>query len=179
MKRCPVCGSSVYDTSSTCFSCMYSFETMAQLGGEKDGPQEQVPAAPIESTGDANDVEGFELVAQPQSVIVHKTALPVKKNKGLYVEVSIPQQSTRRIRSERGSLYLGSQHYNDVVVQDPQIAPRHLHIYVEDEKVWCEPLYPELALVHNKAVVAGKVLLQKGDTLSMGSVRVVVQACVA
>lgn len=162
MKRCPVCGSSVYDTSSTCFSCMYSFETMNRLGGASDDSVPAESGALAKKVVDIDQSDGFESVEQTQSVVVHKKAVSIKKHKGLYVEVNTPHHATRRLRSERGSLYLGSQEYNDVVVHDPQIAPRHLHIYVEGQSIWCEPLYPELALVHNEAPIAGKMLLQKG-----------------
>lgn len=77
-------------------------------------------------------------------------------------------------RSASGSLYLGSESYNDIFVPRKCLARRQLHLYKKDGMVVAEILDQKYPVYVNGKQLEGEATLSKNDALSFGDIRLLV-----
>lgn len=77
----------------------------------------------------------------------------------------------RIYRAASGSLYVGSEPYNDIFLPTKRLARRQLHLYYKDGLVVAEILDPKYPIYVNGKELEGEVTLSKKDVLSFGDIR--------
>ena len=75
-----------------------------------------------------------------------------------------------RIYPVKGSIYLGRDTGNQIVIADPKASRRHARIYENKGQYWIEDLGSKNGVFLNDIKLSGPVVLADGDTLRIGNV---------
>ena len=153
MKTCPVCHAKAGDDASTCFECLYSFSQSSARGIDAAVVGGSAPSGLSDARATNDPEAGVDLV-------VRGTALG--------------DSQRRRVRSMRGSIYVGSGPFNDIVIGDPRVARRAVHLYRDGNQVWVEPLADGTALAVNGMPLGVSAELRVGDVVEIGGVGITV-----
>ncbi|MDR1412915.1 MAG: FHA domain-containing protein [Actinomycetes bacterium] len=143
MKTCPLCGAKASDEAATCFECYYSFAEMsARMTEENDAQIRRREIRPV-------------LITPP---------LP---DRCLKVELRRAGRLLRRVVSRRGSIYVGSRDYNDIVLVDNHISERHLHLYRSEGYLYAELLNGQTSLIIDENAHASPAKISDGACIEL------------
>lgn len=162
MKTCPICGSKAISQAVTCFECLYNFKEMSAGVVLFDELEE---AAKVETPVDTET----ELVNPPETE--ESLANNEKLMHELLIEMYQRGKLTCRYRSHSGSLYVGAANFNDIRINLPSIAKRHLHFYKSGEAVFAETLSVTCPVFLNGHSLDGAVPICSRDTISIGDIQ--------
>lgn len=172
MKTCPICGSQAIDRATTCFECLYNFKEMSAgvvLFSELE--KAVTPLADLNESTHQGDPQGAE--ACP--INSPKTAESLTEDAQLFCDLLIEMyrrnKLTCRYRSHSGSLYVGAADFNDIEINMPSIAKRHLHFYRSGEAIFAETLSSKSPVFLNGHSLDGAAPISPRDTITMGDVR--------
>jgi hypothetical protein len=128
MKTCPICGAKAAPFAATCFECYYRFSDMSTRDVREELPNSRAP----------KKQEAQEPVTAHLTPAATTAAL---SSPALVLTLSCRGQLLYRIRSRKGSLYVGSMPYNDLVLSgDSAVCPRHAQVYQLDGRIYFELL---------------------------------------
>jgi pSer/pThr/pTyr-binding forkhead associated (FHA) protein len=84
--------------------------------------------------------------------------------------VKVKDGELSRIYPVKGSIYLGRDSGNHIVIADPKASRRHARIYENKGQYWIEDLGSKNGVFLNDIKVSGPVVLADRDTLRIGNV---------
>lgn len=175
MKTCPICGAQTIDRAVTCFECLYNFKEMSTgvvLFSELEDKQNlRVDLPPREEI----DTQESMVCAEDASAASPCTEESLKECEQQFCDLLIEMYHRGRLRSRyrshSGSLYVGAASFNDIKIDTPHVAKRHLHFYRTGDTVFAETLSENYPVYLNGHELSGIVPISAHDTISLGEVR--------
>lgn len=182
MKTCPMCNAKVFDVALTCFECLYSFRNHSvieapEFSQAKTVPKENPEEGERDECQEPRDAETDYFPDEADGGVSRAQEIPqVQEGEGrekLVVEFWQRGKLRRIYSTKKGSIYLGSESYNDIFVPTKRIARRQLHLYIQNGMVFAELLDESHPIYLNGKELEGKTTLSKNDALSFADIRLI------